>query len=482
MPTTTVIMRRCASHQRMRRKKRENKLHYPHSAFFVPSSASPHAGRPRPTPEASLLLPHRATQLPNGLRVITVEQPHLHSASVSLFVKCGSRHESAEHWGLTHLVEHMLFRGCDEFPTGQALAREFERAGGHLNAATWRDHTSLSTPCHPRHIEAVLSALGNMVQHPRLEGLAIERRIIEEEILGDLDEDGQDTDPHNISRAAIWRGHPMGRRITGSCESIGAFSREDILQHQRAHYVGANAVLCIAGRVDASAVENMAHAYFGAMPSGRTAEDGATAVFAPDERLTAKYHPGAQVAVQLTFEGLAMGDADFGGLVVLTRILDDGIGSRLQQAVCERAGLVYELSTGLDCYNDCGLYDIELKAAPEGAAKAIDASLRTLASLCDRGVSTEELELARERSLQDIEFSIDSCDDIVEQYGTSALLSYPETLDSEAERLRGVTPEEVARVAQRIFTGGKLHGTLVGPLQRVPLDQIHAQLEDFDKR
>src|SRR5207302_2027016 len=105
------------------------------------------------------MLEHSSTQLENGLQVVTVEQPHLHSATVSLSVRCGSRHETPEQWGLSHLVEHMLFRGSKSFPSARELAQVFERSGGTLQASTWRDHTNFSISLHPSHLRPVMGAL-----------------------------------------------------------------------------------------------------------------------------------------------------------------------------------------------------------------------------------------------------------------------------------------------------------------------------------
>lgn len=425
------------------------------------------------------MIAHQSTQLENGLRVVTVEQPHLHSANVALLVRCGSRHEAPSQWGLSHLVEHMLFRGSRRFPNGRALAHAVERCGGELEASTWRDHTCLSTPLHPSRLEPVLQVLGSMVTEPEFAGLDVERTIVEEELQGDLDESGADTDLNNVSRATIWRDHPMGRRITGSLETLHAFGDDDVRAHHGNHYVGHNAVLCVAGRVNAAEVHALAAEAFGSMPAGARVHDGTPARFAPGSRLFCRQREGSQLAVQLTFEALPDAHADFAALTLLTGILDDGMGSRLQQALCERDGLVYELNTGLDCYADCGLYDIEMKVAPRRAATAVAATLDVVEALCSRGIGDEELEMARERCLHALEFRIDSTEDVSQDYGVHTLFDRAPSIAAQVRLLQAVEACDVMRVAREMFLRGRMHATLLGPLQRANMGRIEKLIDAF---
>ncbi|HET6344672.1 MAG TPA: pitrilysin family protein [Myxococcota bacterium] len=411
--------------------------------------------------------------------MVTVEQPHLHSATASLSVRCGSRHEADTQWGLSHLLEHMLFRGSKKFPSARALAEVFERSGGSLQASTWRDHTNLSVTMHPSHLRAVLDALADLVVSPRFEGLEVERNIVEEELQGDLDEAGQDTDLNNVSRASVWRGHPMGRRITGSLESLRAFKLTDVRRHHANHYVGRNAVLCVAGRVDGLQVEDLASRVFAPLPAGRRVNDGEAARFAPGSHLHVRPREGSQVAIQLTFEALPDVHPDFPALNLLSNVLDDGMTSRLQHALCEQRGLVYELSTGLDCYADCGLYDIEMKVAPRRAATAIAATFDALQGLCVGGVTAAELEMARERSLHALEFRIDSPEELAQEYAASTLFTGTRPLQEEAARLQSVTAQDLDRVAKKLFQSGRVHATLLGPVERANMRRIEKLLDAF---
>ena len=428
------------------------------------------------------MLEHRAIQLDNELTVVLVPQPHLHTAALSTLIHCGSRHENRSEWGLSHLVEHMLFRGSSRYPSSRHLARVFEGSGGMLQGSTWRDHTDLSASLHPAHLQETLSALSDMLIHPLFQGLELERGIIEEEILADLDEDGRDLDIANLSRKAIWHDHPMGRRIVGSQQSLYELGLPQIQQHHAKNYVGSNIVLSIAGCIDPIEVQDMAAEIFADLPRGTQQAKGERALFAPQTVLAVHECPGAQLDVQLTFESLPDPHSDFAAQALLVRVLDDGIDSRLHQAVCEERGLVYELTTGLDCYADCGLYDIELTVAPERAIPAIRAILDVLDDLCDKGLKKDELDFVRQKGLLELEFSVDCAEEIAHYYGTAAMFGGPPSLYDAARATKQVAESDIQRLAQRIFHSGALHTTLMGPTDRVDLLHLKEALEAFSHR
>lgn len=420
-----------------------------------------------------------ASSLPNGLKVEITELPHLHSATVSLAIGCGSRHESPGQWGLSHLLEHMLFRGSARYPTAQDLALAFERAGGTLEAETWRDHTYLSVTTHPSRVGEVLLALADMVIKPRFDDLDIERQIVESELQAELDERGRDIDMDNISRAQVWGEHPMGRRIVGSMKSLKAFTCQDVATRHTQFYGAQNAVLSVAGRVERSAIAATIADCFGCMAPGTPAPSTMGATFNPKNRMFVRCQPGSQLSLQITFAALPDTHPDFLAQTLLSNILDDGMTSRLQQAVCEQQGLVYSLTTGLDCYSDCGLYDIDMAVAPKRAAAAVGATLDTLRTLLEDGVTEDELSIARERSLHALEFQADSPVELAQARGIGRLFGMPYDPAAQALRLRDIGSTDIARVARHLFATRAPHLTLIGPTQRADLARIERSIAGF---
>src|SRR5262249_3348301 len=145
----------------------------------------------------------------NGLRVVTVEAPHLHSALLAIYVHAGSRHEAPATMGVSHFLEHMFFRGSERFPDTVRMNASVEAAGGNLNGVTTREYACYDTPLHPDELEVGFEVLGDMLRAPRLEGVATERRIILEEMNDELDERGRDVDLDNLSKSLVFAGHGL---------------------------------------------------------------------------------------------------------------------------------------------------------------------------------------------------------------------------------------------------------------------------------
>ena len=423
------------------------------------------------------MLTHHSTTLRNGLTVVAVEQPHLHSATVALMVRCGSRHETCAQWGLSHLLEHMLFRGSRNFPESHRLAEVFERAGGTLQAATWRDHTSFSVTLHPSHLEPVLAAKADMIGFPGLRGIDLERSIVEEELRAELDADGADIDLNNLSRASIWHGHPMGRRITGSIESVRNLRVGDLRAYHNKHYTGQNMALCVAGPVPPKQVVALVQKYFEALPAGTRIAAGTSARFAPRASMRLQPREGSQVAMQLSFAALPDTHQDFAAMSLLSSILDDGMTTRLPKSLCDQHGLVYELQSGLDCYADCGVYDVDMQTEPKRCAFAIDMVRSVLSGLCEEGVTEQELTVAKMRHLREMEFSCDSTDEIAQRFAIHALFGRPLSMCDEMAALQAVRLEDVQRVANVLFMNQPAHATLIGPVEKADLQAIEAGLQ-----
>lgn len=416
--------------------------------------------------------------LENGLKTVVTELPYLHSTTIAVAIGCGSRHETPEKWGLSHLLEHMLFRGSASYPTAQSLARAFEQSGGVLEAETWRDHTFFSISTQPKKVKRILTALADMLIKPEFHQLDIERSIVEAEIKAEIDASGQDVDVNNISRASIWRRSAMGRRITGSIESIRRFSVASLREQHHKFYHANNAVLSIAGPLQSGAALDFVANTFGAMPARpKLQRDPDPVRFQPAAATSYYEQPGSQLSLQLTFDALPEGHPDFTTQKLLANILDDGFTSRLPRALCEEQGLIYELNTGLDCYSDCGLYDIGMYVAPEHAQAAVERTLTTLQNVLDSGFSQDEIEVARERGMHALELRKDSTEESAQYACTSALFGTALPHHTEMQHLQAITHKDLHRVAQHLFARKAPHLTLVGPTHQQAIKRIESDIE-----
>ncbi len=301
----------------------------------------------------------RRRVLPNGLRVLTVPAPGLHSAMIALYVRAGSRHELPAVNGVSHFLEHLFFRGSQAWPDTVAMNAAVESAGGNLNGITARDHGCYYTPLHADELATGLAILGDMIRRPLLREMDVEREIILEEILDEVDGDGRDIDGDNLSKRLAFGTHPLGFKIAGTPEIIRSIGEDDVRAHHARFYSGSNLVLCVAGPVRESEVVNLAEEHLGQLPRGRVSRDIPPPPWPTGPLLEHVEHEDAQSELCLNFPCPPEHHPDYPVHLIIRRILDDGLSSRLPFEVVERRGLAYSLHAGIDAFADCGMFAVD---------------------------------------------------------------------------------------------------------------------------
>ena len=407
----------------------------------------------------------RRIALDNGLTVITAAAPGLHSAMVALYVRAGSRHETAEVNGVSHFLEHLLFRGSEGFPDSVAMNAAVEAAGGNLNGMTARDHGCYYTPIHPGGLATGLTVLGDLVRRPLLREMEVEREIILEEILDEVDARGRDIDPDNLVKRLAFGSHPLGFKIAGTAAIIRALDEAAVRRHHARFYGGSNLVLAVAGPVRPEEVEDLAWRHLGALPRGRPARESPPPPWPAGPLLTVVGHDDAQVEFTLAFPSPPEHHRHHPVHLCLRRLLDDGLSSRLPFEVVEKRGLAYSLHAGMDVFADAGLFVVEGACAPPKAARALEAILEVLGSLAARPVPDEELLRVQRRHRLSLTFSLDSPGELAGWYGSGELLRSPEGFESHCRRVEAVSPSDVQRVAGEAFARRNLLAVAVGPLR-----------------
>jgi len=405
-------------------------------------------------------------QLANGLTWVTVELPHLHSVSIVMYARVGSRYEAPSDNGLSHFLEHMLFRGTARLPDAYALNYAIEALGGTLYAETGRDYSLYQIAVHPETLIDGLGLFGEIFAAPAFADVDVERRIVLEEMLEDHDEDGQLINIDDIARLAVWPDHPLGYRITGPTENVERFSAADVRRHFASHYGARNMVLAIAGPVEHAALKPHVERAMGPLASGQPFHvtppgDGQTA-----PRVVSVRREGSQTDVQLLFRAFAETDEDFPALIALGRIVDDGMSTRLHRRVVDELGLAYYVSASLEAFVDAGLYEIDGNCAHESAPQLIAEALGVLAKLRAEPPRLEELEKAQRRYRWDLEASFDDPDAMAGWWGGTELFFGPRTLEDKVARVKAVTPERVQKVAERLLRPDRLTVACVGQLTK----------------
>ncbi len=421
-------------------------------------------------------------ELTNGLRVIAVRQPHLHTASLSVLVNVGSRHESERDNGISHLLEHMLFRGCARYPSAYALNRAIEELGGTLHGATHADSTLFELTLPPDNLGAALAILGELFASPSFCELRVEKRIVREEVLEYLDEAGQEVDPDNLSRQLMFAGHPLGMTITGSLQNLERFGVADLRAHLRRHYVASNLVVCVAGCVDPQAVAHAVQRHFGTLPKGVPSGAQAAPKQPSEERLRFVESLGPQTDVRLSFSTFGARDPRYLTLELLLRVIDDGMSTRLHRRICEELGLAYEVFASLEPYEECGVLDIGATVQHDKAQLLVRHTLALLTELRDKPPTEAELSKAKRRYKWQLEAILDDTQAMCAHYGQRALLGQHGHLGALSTAIDEVTPAQVRQVARELLCASGLHVVAVGKLDRTQRKSLKRTMTSFDRR
>jgi predicted Zn-dependent peptidase len=400
--------------------------------------------------------------LPSGLRVVTIETPHLHTALLAVYVRTGSRHESPGNNGVSHFLEHLFFRGSEGWPDTVKMNAAIEEVGGNLNGVTGRDLGYYYTPLHPAYLSVGMGILGDMLTRPRLTDMEVERQIILEEMLDEVDEKGRDIDLDNLSKRLLFGAHPLAMKIAGTRESVSALKHEQVLEHFARNYVTGNMVVTAAGRVKHSEVLELAERAFASLPRGPHTRETPPRPPPPGPRFHFVAHDESQTEFRLNFLTVPEQHEDFPALQIIRRVLDDGLSSRLPFEVVEKRGLAYSISAGLDSFHDTGIFEIEAASAPEKASRVVEEVLRVLATLCAEEIPQEELKRAQRRHRMLLEFSEDSPGELAGWFGGTELFRVPETFNRRADMVDAETAAHVREVARRYFTRENLTGVAVG--------------------
>lgn len=419
-------------------------------------------------------------RLPNGLRVVVASQPHLHRAVASLFLRVGSRFEERAHNGISHFLEHMVFRGTDSLESAHAQALAFERLGATLYAATHVDHGTMSVTVPPRNLHAVLPLLAEVARAPRFSDLELERGIVREEILEDLDEDGRLVDADGLVRAAAFGDHPLGFPIAGDLDTLARFDEGGLRRHHARHYTAENAVLCVAGRIEGGpdAVLRLVERELGALPAGSRVVAAAPPP-ARASRFSAVDTASSQTDLRLAFRAPGWHDAEEPAVEMLLRILDDGMSTRLYERVCDARGLCYDVSAAYEPYDDDGLVDVAATAQHARTATVLTTVLEVLEELRERGPTTAEIDKARDRHLWSVEAMRDDPEALAEFFGHAAMHGGPDTPEARHEAIASTTRELVHAAAGRVFRREGLAAVAVGALPRAEERRLAKALDRF---
>jgi predicted Zn-dependent peptidase len=430
-----------------------------------------------PLDGGDLAIPFERTVTDNGLRVITQTMPHARSVAVVLFVGVGSRQEDRPQAGLSHLLEHLVFKGTRGHPQPGALSEAIESCGGSANASTDHELTVYSARVPRAQAARGLEVVAELALRPllRQSDLTAEKPVIVDEIR--MYEDSPSDHVFTIFDRLLFGDHPLGREIAGTPQSVRRARRETVVEHWRSWYRPDNMVLAVAGAIGHDEVVRAAEGWweyetdagFGSRrPRVELPHSALSApVFEPRGSVRLDYRRLSQGNLCLGMPGVSRADPDRWALDLLSAVLGDGMGSRLFLELRERRSLAYDVSTFASTYADCGTFGVNAGFDPEQAEAVVRAILEQLERVVQEPIGAPELERARAYTRGRLELRMEETGGVASWLGSGELL-LPRilTFDEVIERLEAVTADDLLRVAQRLLRPDQARLAVLGPLRR----------------
>ncbi|MEY3360341.1 MAG: hypothetical protein RL531_60 [Actinomycetota bacterium] len=400
------------------------------------------------------------TALDRGLRVVTEPMPSLRSVAVGLWIGTGGIDEPDRILGASHFLEHLGFKGTAR-RTAHEIASAVESVGGDMNAFTAHELTCFYVRMPDEYLELALDILADVVWAPalRAEDVDQERGVIVEELR--MRDDQPDDVVHEQFMEAVFPRHPLGRPVLGTEATIDAMGREDIAGYHAAHYLPSNTVLSVAGNASHQRVLELIGDRMPAGDARRPARAGAP--LSPVRPLVVVNRPSEQAHVVLGHRSFRRDDPDRYALAVLNQALGGGMASRLFQEVREQRGLAYSVYSFRSAYEDTGTVAVYVGTGPEKVHETIDVVQGVLDSVVADGLADDEVAAAKGHLKGATALSLESSSSRMHRNGRSELVEGEiPTLDELQARVEAVTPDDVRRVAGRMFEGPQVL-SVVGP-------------------
>ncbi len=427
--------------------------------------------------------------LSNGMRVLICQRPELHRICMLVNVASGCRNERLP--GTAHMLEHLIFRGSKQYPSLRELSEAFENLGADFNAYTAREVTSFDVSMPAQSLIPVVYLLGDVLSTPKLQGIAAERDIIREEIIGDYDADKTliNVDDWIVS---LFYGD-AGKPIAGDPDDLANISRAEVMAFYEAHYAASNILIVAAGPVGDSAefiqalehafepiranasiwkARNMPECYRSALESG----------IQVNPRLCIKKYDGAtQSELSVGFLCGPTLSQNFSALEMLVRVLDDGMASRLSRRLVEELALVYDAEAFLSTTRESTLMQIRASCRHRRVCKVIDAIYGLLREIAEGGVNCEEFDRLRCRVVWEHEGMLDGAPQLTQWLSTMKLQQMPCDIRVHCENLLAVTVDDIRRMAEDLLTRRPHITAIVGDIGTRGAEEIRSVMQNHLK-
>ena len=407
---------------------------------------------------------YRKSVLPNGMRILTERMPHVRSVAVGVWVETGSRHEIEARGGVSHLIEHLVFKGTAT-RSAEAIARTMDSVGGQMDAFTTKENTCFYVQVLDEHLPLAVDLLTDILLHPLFDAEELEREksVVLQEIR--MVEDTPDDIIHDLFAAQIWGAHPLARPILGTRELVTGFHRDAIAEYFGEEYVPPRIIIAVAGNVTHDqVVELFGRGFNGYTRPARPRASDAVRL-APGVNIVNKALE--QVHLVMGFPGLAHAAPERYAMFVLNDVIGGSMSSRLFQEVRERQGLAYSVHSGVQAFTDTGLMYVYAATDEKNFSKVLKSILKELRDVKKHGVTEEELRRSKDHLKGSLMLSLESTSSRMNRLAKHELhLGSFLTIDDMLASIDGVRHDEVHALVSQVIDEAQLALTTLGPLDR----------------
>jgi len=407
---------------------------------------------------------YNKTVLSNGIKIVSETIPHFRSVTIGVWVGTGSRNEANDIQGVSHFIEHLMFKGTAS-RSAKDIADTVDAVGGQLNAFTAKEYTCYYMKVLDSHLELALDVLSDMLTASlfKPEDIERERKVILEEI--HMYQDSPEDMVHDLHMENVWPNHPLGSNILGTLASVASLQPAMIIDYYRKFYTPDNLVIAAAGNLQHQELVALAEKYFGAM----TGTKPKLAFDPPAWHVTQKVFNKdiEQVHLCLGTEGVPYDAPKTYPLFLLNNLLGGGISSRLFQSIREERGLAYTVYSYLSSYCDAGVMTIYAATSPKNAQEVLDLILANLRDIVKKGISSQELKKSQEQLKGNLMLGLESSSSRMTRLGKQELmLGRFETLDDVVRKIEAVTVDDLNNLARHILDENRFSLTVLGPLDK----------------
>jgi predicted Zn-dependent peptidase len=412
----------------------------------------------------------RRTVLPNGLIVLTERMEHLRSVAMGVWIKSGSRCEPAETNGISHFVEHMLFKGTRS-RSAQLIAREMDAIGGNLDAFTGKETICFNVKSLADHVPVAMDILADLVLNPVFAPTDIERErgVILEEIK--IDEDNPDVLVQELFTQSFWKGHPLGWPILGTTETVGRMGQQQLFEYHVGRFHGGNMIFSAAGNLEHDQFVEAVAEKFAPLSSG----EPLTELSAPEPsvRIVLRNKKALeQVQICMGVPAPPITDENRYSALVLNTVLGGGMSSRLFQTIREERGMAYSIYSDLSPYRDTGTLCVYAGTSAGKALEVVNLVLAEFRNLRENPLSDEELKRAKDQLKGNLLLGLESSNSRMANLARQEMYFHKFfTVDELIARIDAVDTAKVQAMAQNLFDPGKIAIALLGRLNGIKLSR-----------